>query len=106
MTGRKQLRKIWLKLARNWKTGDPRGELHHIFGRDGRLLACQLFIRRLAFNHDSETELKELLRQENRREHIIMRTANRANNDMTTCWYSKCWFRSVCPLYEKDPRRA
>ena len=83
-------------------------EVHHVFGRTGRLAACRLFCVRLtrprggANHHDHPPEVLKSFRDNMRAEFMEFCRVNYGNRDQTTCWY-RCMFAYICPLYEQSP---
>jgi hypothetical protein len=88
------------------KAQTPDFELHHIFGRTGRLAACARFIVGLTpGDHRGEGygARLEKIRDEQRWAWLAMQKANYRNRDQTTCWWEECDRRKDCPLYEEAP---
>lgn len=83
-------------------------EVHHVFGRAGRLAACRLFCVRLtrprggANHHDHPPEVLQEFRDTMREEFLEFCRVNYQNADQCKCWYD-CVYSYVCPLYEEAP---
>lgn len=83
-------------------------QVHHIFGRVGRLQACRYFCVNLgvpeggANHHDLPPQVLKRLRDENRADFLSFEAANVQNLDPTSCWY-RCVYHQVCQLYERAP---
>jgi len=103
------MRKLqWHEIAAELKTRHMGMELHHVFGRTGRMLACRAFIVPLerkpgaANHHDGQTELLVKLRDDRRELLRQMMAANAQNMDPCTCWFSACVYANEsCPLYRR-----
>lgn len=79
-------------------------QIHHVYGRDGRLAACRLFCCPLALEeHDEMGRLGpviiKVLRRSYRSLYLRMQEGNDQNRDQNTCWWRSCPHIGTCPLY-------
>jgi len=84
----------------------PGHELHHVYGRVGRLSACALFLaplRRKEHQGPGSPQIIRALREEYRKQYLAMMEMNEANRDSSTCWYVDCPRdkQDTCPLYRR-----
>ena len=98
-------------MARMHAVCPPGIEVHHIFGRVGRLAACRRFCCYLtvpkggANHHDHHPSILKGLRDGHREERQKMIEANEHNRDVTTCWWTECIHHKyrTCELAENPP---
>jgi hypothetical protein len=86
------------------KLNRPDMELHHVFGRVGRLEFCPCFMVPLTpDDHRGKGygARLELLRDNMRNEFLEMKTANWQNRDLLSCWWKDCKHKEGCVLYEE-----
>lgn len=101
----KHLQELTRLVMAKLKVRYPSLELHHIFGRIGRFACCQSFIAPLTPDEHRGKGYGyrlERIRDKFRNAYLEMKAANRKNKDQTKCWWSRCWNKGECPLYEKQ----
>lgn len=99
------IRKLqWSEVAPKLKAKHPGRELHHVFGRRHRLLACQRFIVALTPDEHRGPDYGKLtveIRDKHREMAGQMGVANQMNRDPGTCWWKTCIHSGECPLYRR-----
>ena len=97
----------WREIAAELKARHPGFELHHVFGRTGRLLACRAFIVPMARlegaanHHDGQAERVGKMRDDRMDLLRQMAEANKQNMDPASCWFASCVHSGSCPLYRR-----
>ena len=94
----------WKQVAEKLKERFGNAELHHIFGRRGRLLACERFIVPLrADRHQGKGygKLSRKLRDDYREEYREFKDVNEQNMADNECWLTSCPIHG-CPLGVKS----
>lgn len=100
---KEQTAEVMAKLHKAWKPH----QVHHIFGRVGRLAACRALCVPMkkkpgaASHHDGQAELIADFKKLYRFDRDAMRVANRFNRDKTTCWWESCRHWRTCLLAKK-----
>lgn len=99
------LRKLqWLEVSQILKAKYRGKELHHVFSRVGRALACERFIVPLtseAHRGPGYGKLTVELRDKHREAVAKMAEANAQNMDVASCWWHDCEYSPVCPLHRR-----
>ena len=99
-----RLREMTAQVMAQIKRDYPNLELHHIFGRIGRLAACRKLIAPLTpDDHRGKGYGARLegIRDKFRNLYLEIKKANWLNRNQSTCWYRRCDRRKECPLYEE-----
>ncbi len=94
----------WTEVAEILKAKYRGLELHHVFGRTGRGLACERFIVPLtpeAHRGPGYGKLTVELRDKHREAIAEMATANAQNMDVASCWWRACEYSPACPLHRR-----
>lgn len=91
----------WYGLADRLRRKYAHDELHHIYGRTGRLLACARFVVPVSRIEHGDPATIAALRKWNRAEYLEFQRANRLNRDVTTCLWAACPQRIDCALAKR-----
>lgn len=89
-----------------WRGSHVGFQLHHVYGKVGRLRYCRLFWFPLTVEENTSHQAGSLtrrLRESYRPWFQKFEKANWQNRDDGTCWYVECPMREWCPLQEQPP---
>ena len=96
------IRKLqWREVAPRLKRKYAGKELHHVFGRLSRLLACEAFIVGLSYQEHHGPDIGKISRElktKYRDLGLAFDKANRQNVDPGSCWWANCEHSDLCPL--------